>query len=75
MNEMTKAEYLAIALQQWEELNALEEESDNFYDFEKGFEAIILKNSQALLEGCLDKGSIDRRKKKDNDEVWRGECP
>lgn len=61
---MTKEEYLAIALQQWEELNALEEESDNFYDFEKGFEAIILKNSQALLEGRLDKGSIDRRKKK-----------
>ncbi len=64
---MTKEEYLAMALKQWEELNHLEEESDNFYDFEKGFEAIILKNSQALLEGRLDKGSIDRRKKKDND--------
>ena len=61
---MTKAEYLALASKQWEELNELEEQSDNFYDFEKGFEAIILKNSQTLLEGRLDKGSIDRRKKK-----------
>jgi len=64
---MTKEEYLTIALEQWEELNRLEEQSANFYDFEKGFEAIILKNSQLLLEGRLDKGSIDRRKKKDND--------
>ena len=63
---MTKEEYLGLALEQWEELNRLEEQSDNLYDFEKGFEAIILKNSQTLLEGCLDKGSIDRRKKKDN---------
>jgi hypothetical protein len=63
---MTKAEYLALASENWDKIKKLESSEDSFYDFEKKFEEAMLQHSQLLLSDSLNNGSIDRRKKKDN---------
>ena len=61
---MTKAEYLELASKNWDKIKQLESIEENFYDFEKKFEELMLEHSQDLLSDSLGKESIDRRKKK-----------
>lgn len=60
---MTKEEYLAIAAERYEELQALNK-IDNFYDYEKEFDKIINKLSRRVLEKNISEVPADRRKKK-----------
>jgi len=60
---MTKEEYVAIALEKYDELQALNN-IDNFYDYEKEFEKLLKELGRTLLEKNLSDLSADRRKKK-----------
>lgn len=60
---MTKEEYLALAAEKYDELQALNK-IDNFYDYEKEFDEIINKLGRAVLEKNLSEVPADRRKKK-----------
>lgn len=60
---MTREEYLAIASQRYDELQALNK-IDNFYDYELEFSGIMNKLSKEILEKNLSELSADRRKKK-----------
>jgi hypothetical protein len=63
LTAMTKEEYLAIASEKYDELQALNK-IDNFYDYEKEFEKIFIDLARTVLEENLGKPSADRRKKK-----------
>jgi hypothetical protein len=69
---MTKEEYLTIAASRYEELEALKEK-DNFYDYEKSFDAIWQDLGRLYLENSLNGQSStkDRRKKKNAYQVRR----
>lgn len=60
---MTKEEYLAIASEKYDELQALNK-IDNFYDYEKEFEKILNELGRKFLEKNISELSADRRKKK-----------
>ena len=60
---MTKEEYLAIASEKYDELQALGK-IDNFYDYEKEFEKIFKELSRTVFEKNLSDLPADRRKKK-----------
>lgn len=60
---MTKEEYLAIASEKYDDLQALKK-IDNFYDYEKKFEEIFNELGRTVLEKTLSETSADRRKKK-----------
>ena len=60
---MTKEEYLALASEKYDELQALNK-IDNFYDYEKGFEKLLKELGRTLLEKNISELSADRRKKK-----------
>ena len=60
---MTKEEYLAIASEKYDELQALGK-IDNFYDYEKEFEKILNELGRTVLEKSLSDLPADRRKKK-----------
>ena len=60
---MTREEYLAIASEKYDELQALNK-IDNFYDYEKKFEELLKDLGRMLLEKNLSELSADRRKKK-----------
>jgi len=62
---MTKAEFLSIASNYYEELEALKE-LPNFYDYEKNLVDIWQKFGNEFIENHLNDGSFteDRRKKK-----------
>jgi len=63
---MTKEEYLSMAESHYEELKELGK-LDNFYDYEKGFDAIWQDLGRKCLERSLQEQtsvSRDRRKKK-----------
>ena len=60
---MTKEEYLAIASEKYDELQALHK-IDNFYDYEKEFEKLLKELGRMLFEKNLSELSADRRKKK-----------
>jgi len=63
---MTREEYLAMAESRYEELKELEK-LDNFYDYEKSFDAIWQDLGRTYLERSLGEkrsSSNDRRKKK-----------
>ena len=60
---MTKEEYLKLAESKWESLVSLES-ADNFYDYEKKFEAIMLSLSREILNEQFQGAGNDRRKKK-----------
>jgi hypothetical protein len=60
---MTKEEYLALASDKYDDLQALNK-IDNFYDYEKKFEEILNDLGRTLLEKNLSELSADRRKKK-----------
>lgn len=60
---MTREEYLALASEKYDELQALNK-IDNFYDYEKEFEKLLKELGRTLLEKNLSDLSADRRKKK-----------
>ena len=60
---MTKEEYLAIASEKYDELQALNK-IDNFYDYEKEFEKLLKELGRMLFEKNISELSADRRKKK-----------
>lgn len=60
---VTREEYLAIASSKYDELQALNK-IDNFYDYEKEFEKIIVDLGREVLEKNISSPSADRRKKK-----------
>ena len=63
---MTKAEYLEIAAQRYEEFQELNK-IDNFYDYEKKFVIILNGLGQEVLEKNLGALVKDKRKKKPHD--------
>lgn len=60
---MTKEEYLALASEKYDDLQALNK-IDNFYDYEKEFEKILSGLGRTLLEKGISELPADRRKKK-----------
>lgn len=60
---MTKEEYLKLAESKWEALESLKS-ADNFYDYEKKFEEIMLSLSKEILNEQFRGKGNDRRKKK-----------
>jgi hypothetical protein len=61
---MTEAEYLALARQKYQELQALKSKP-TFYDYEKSFVDIWQDLGRQVLEKSLSEVPKDRRKKKD----------
>ncbi len=60
---MTKEEFLKLAAERYDALKDLDRH-DNFYDYEKEFEQIMLGLSRAVLQKNLGELPEDRRKKK-----------
>lgn len=61
---MTKEEFLALAAARYDAIKDLQRH-DNFYDYEKGFEQIMIDLSREVLEKSLGEVPSERRKKKD----------
>jgi hypothetical protein len=59
---MTKEEFLGLATEEWERLEALKSET-SFYEYEKGFDLIWVELGQKVLEKSISDTSKDRRKK------------
>ena len=59
---MTKAEFLAIAAEKYEALQKLNEQT-NFYDYEKGFDALWIELGRIVLEKNIGEVPKDHRKK------------
>jgi hypothetical protein len=59
---MTKEEFLGLATQEWDRLEALKSET-SFYEYEKSFDLIWVKLGQKVLEKSISNTSKDRRKK------------
>ena len=66
---MSKAEYVALAEQKYDDLQALASQP-TFYAYEKSFEAIWMDLGRQVLERNVGVVPADRRKKKDNDPFW-----
>lgn len=60
---MTKEEYLALASEKFDALQALNK-INNFYDYEKQFEELMKDLGRTLLEKNISELPADRRKKK-----------
>lgn len=63
---MTREEFLALAAQRYDELQALNK-LDNFYDYEKEFVSLWKDLGREVLEKNLGELPQDKRKKKDAD--------
>ncbi len=61
---MTKEEYLALAAQRYDALQALNK-LDNFYDYEKEFVSLWKDLGREVLEKNVGELPRDKRKKKD----------
>ena len=66
---MTKAEYLAICSQRWDDIENLQER-DNFYDYEKDFVDIWQNTGLQVFEKSLGELPGDHRKKKAWERPW-----
>lgn len=66
---MSKADYLALAEQKYNDLQALDKQL-TMYDYEKSFEQIWLDLGRQVLERNLGPVPNDRRKKKDDYPLW-----
>jgi len=66
---MTKEKYIALALEKYEELQALKN-SANFYDHEKNFDGIWRDLGKEVLRETISSVGQDRRKKKDKNDLW-----
>lgn len=60
---ISKEEFLRIVESRYEAINALDDGRD-FYDYEKGFAAIVQGMNRELLESSIGPVPSDRRKKK-----------
>jgi len=60
---MTKDEYLALATQKYDELQALKSKN-NLYEYEQAFDTIWTDLGRQVLEKNLSDVPVDRRKKK-----------
>ena len=60
---LTETEYLALAKQKYQELNALQDKT-TFYEHEKAFETIWMDLGRQVLEKTISQPPADRRKKK-----------
>lgn len=60
---MTKEEYIALALEKYEDLQGLQN-SKNFYDYEKDFDKIWRDLGKKVLGKNIGELGDDRRKKK-----------
>ncbi len=67
---MTKEEYLALAIQKFEELQNLKNKK-TFYEYEQTFDEIWTDLGRQVLEKNLSDIPADRRKKKDNNQIWK----
>ena len=67
---MTKAEYLAICSQRWDDIENLQI-NDNLYDYEKDFVDIWQSTGLRVFEKSLGELPNDHRKKKPWNDVWR----
>ena len=63
---MTKEEFVAMATQRYDELQALNK-LDNFYDYEKQFVDIWKELGREVLQKNIGSLPADKRKKKDDD--------
>lgn len=63
---MTKEEFLSLAAQRYDELQALNK-LDNFYDYEKLFVSIWQDLGREVLEKNIGDQPANKRKKKDAD--------
>lgn len=61
---MSEEEFLDIAKKRYQEINALNDGSLSFYDYENAFSGIIDDLGRELLEKNISKVPTDRRKKK-----------
>lgn len=66
---MTKEEFLVLAAAKWEAIEKHKALSDNFYDYEKGFDELWVDFGRRSLEGSLGELSADRRKKNSTKSV------
>lgn len=60
---MTKEEFLKLASEKWDKLQEHKSQSENLYDYEKGFDELWVEFGRASLEGSIGKVEKDRRKK------------
>jgi len=60
---MTKEEYIALAIQKYDELQALKTKK-TFYEYEETFDQIWTDLGRQVLEKNLSEVPADRRKKK-----------
>jgi hypothetical protein len=66
---MTESEFVEIARKQYASIIALQKK-DNFYDYEKEFEGIIVEMGKEVLEKSLVTLPNDKRKKKYKNQIW-----
>lgn len=64
---MTKAEYIALCSQRWDELEDLKK-ADSLYDYEEGYVNLWESLGQELFAQLLEPKTKDRRKKKFSSE-------
>jgi hypothetical protein len=69
---MPKESYLVLAAEHYDELEKLKEK-DNFYDYEKAFDASWQNLGRLYMEAAMNEttNTKDRRKKKHSPELWR----
>lgn len=60
---MTKEEFLKLAAEKWDKLQEHKSQSENLYDYEKGFDELWVEFGRASLEGSIGEVKKDRRKK------------
>lgn len=60
---MTKAEFLSLASNLWEDLESKKSGSASFHEYEKALDELLVNFGRSTLEGTLGKASKDRRKK------------
>ena len=67
---MTEEEYITLARQKYQELQDLKGKP-TFYDYEKSYDDIWQDLGRQVLEKTLSDVPQDRRKKKDDDTLWK----
>lgn len=60
---MTKEEFLKLASKNWDKIESHKIDSNNLYDYEKGFDELWIEFGRSTLEGSIGEISLDRRKK------------
>lgn len=60
---MTEEEFLELASKSWKKIKSHKSQSDNLYDYEKGFDELWVEFGRRTLEGSIGEVSSNRRKK------------